>query len=60
MSKELVDAITNGDNVAAQDAFNSAISGKVGSALEIKRKDISKDIVSTIRAEEDDSVCSDS
>ena len=56
MSKELVDAITDGDNVAAQDAFNSAISGKVGSALEIKRKDISKDIVSTIRDEEDDSV----
>ena len=56
MSKELVDAITNSDNVAAQDAFNSAISNKVGDALEIKRKDISKDIVSTIRVEEDDSV----
>ena len=52
----MIDAIVTGDNVAAQDAFNSAISNKVGDALEIKRKEISKDIVSTIRAEEDDSV----
>ena len=45
----MIDAIVTGDNVAAQDAFNSAISNKVGDALEIKRKEISKDIVSTVK-----------
>ena len=60
MSKEMIDAIVTGDNVAAQDAFNSAISNKVGDALEIKRKEISKDIVSTVKVEEDDSVWRDS
>ena len=52
----MIYAIVTGDNVAAQDAFNSAISNKVGDALEINRKDISKDIVSTVKVEEDDSV----
>ena len=56
MSKEMIDAIVTGDNVAAQEAFNYAISNKVGDALEIKRKEISKDIVSTVKVEEDDSV----
>ncbi len=55
MSKELVDAIANGDNIGAQDAFNNSISGKVGDALEGKRKEISKGYVKT-EVVEDDSV----
>ena len=55
MSKELVDAIANGDNIGAQDAFNNSISGKVGDALEAKRKEISKGYVKT-EVVEDDSV----
>ncbi len=55
MSKELIDAITDGDNVAAQGAFNNAISNKVGDDLEAKRKEISKGFVKT-KVEEDDSV----
>ena len=59
MSKELVDAIANGDNIGAQDAFNNSISGKVGDALEAKRKEISKGYVKT-EVVEDDSVWSNS
>jgi L-arabinose isomerase len=55
MSRELIDAITNGDNVEAQNAFNSAVSNKVGDALETKRREISKNYVKA-QVEEDDSV----
>ena len=41
-SKEFVDAISNGSNLEAEDAFKSAMSQKIGDALENKRKEISK------------------
>ena len=56
MSKELIDAIADGDNVVAQDTCNTAISNKVGAALETKRKEISKEFVSSVGVAEDDSV----
>ena len=46
-NKEFVDAIASGDNVKAQNAFNTAISHKVGDSLELKRKEISKEFVKT-------------
>ena len=55
MSRELIDAIADGDNVAAQTEFNSAISNRVGTALETKRQEIAKSYVKT-EVLEDDSV----
>jgi len=46
-SKEFVDAISNGSNLEAEDAFKSAMSQKVGNALENKRKELSKNYVQT-------------
>ena len=40
MSKEMIDALANGDNLSAENEFKSAISQKVGDALELKRKDV--------------------
>jgi len=46
-SKEFVDAISSGSNLDAEDAFKSAMSQKIGSALENKRKELSKNYVQT-------------
>ena len=46
-SKEFVNAISNGSNLEAEDAFKSAMSQKVGNALENKRKELSKNYVQT-------------
>ena len=40
-SKEFVDALSNGSNLEAEDAFKSAMSQKIGDALENKRREIS-------------------
>ena len=40
MSKEIINALSNGDNLAAESEFNDALSAKVGSALETKRKEL--------------------
>ena len=55
MSKELIDAIASGDNVVAQNEFNTSISNKVGDALETRRREISSTYVKT-EVVEDDSV----
>ena len=46
MSREFVDSIQNGNNLEAEKAFKDSMGAKVGDALEIKRKDISKEFVS--------------
>ena len=38
MSDEFVNALYNGKNLEAEDAFKSAMQDKVGAALEVKRK----------------------
>jgi|TARA_B110000977_G_scaffold172315_1_gene224616 hypothetical protein len=48
MSKEMVDALSNGDNVGAETEFNSALSLKLGDALETKRKELAGTFVSTM------------
>ena len=53
MSKELIDAIASGDNVVAQNEFNTSISNKVGDALETRRREISSTYVKTEVAEDD-------
>ena len=39
----MVDSLTNGDNVAAQDAFKSALTDKIGQALDDKRQTVAHD-----------------
>ena len=46
MSREFVDSIQNSNNLEAEKAFKDSMGVKVGDALEIKRKDISKEFVS--------------
>ena len=47
MSREFVDSISVGNNLGAQKAFKASIGNKVGDALEIKRKEVSKTFVSS-------------
>ena len=55
-SREFVDAILTGNNIGAEEVFKSAVSAKVGDALEIKRKDLANTFVKTmsVEPEEDD------
>ena len=53
MSKEIVDALSNGDNLEAEKVFNSAISTKVGDALETRRKEMAKSFVKSLENETD-------
>ena len=46
MSREFVDALAAGNNLEAENVFKNTISTKVGDALELKRKDVSKGFVS--------------
>ena len=39
----MVDNLTSGDNVAAQDAFKSALTDKIGQALDAKRQSVAND-----------------
>jgi hypothetical protein len=39
----MVDSLSNGDNVAAQDAFKSALTDKIGQALDDKRQTVAND-----------------
>ena len=52
-SKEFVDALSNGSNLEAEDAFKSAMSQRIGNALENKRKEISKAYAQTVPATEE-------
>ena len=40
---KMVDSLADGDNVAAQDAFKSALSDKIGQALDNKRQTVAND-----------------
>ena len=39
----MINSLVDGDNVAAQDAFKSALTDKIGQALDDKRIDVAKD-----------------
>ena len=54
MSREFVDAMISGNNVEAEKAFTASVSTKVGDALEVKRKEISKAFVSSVQKTETD------
>ena len=57
-AKEFVDALQNGKNLDAEDAFKIAMSSKVGDALENKRKEVAGSLVSNhiSEVEEDETV----
>ena len=40
---DMVSQLVDGDNVAAQDSFKSALTDKIGSALDDKRKTVAND-----------------
>ena len=40
MSREMIDALADGDNLSAENEFKSAISQMVGDSLELKRKEV--------------------
>ena len=45
MSKEIIDAISTGDNIGAETHFKNVIQNKVGDALEIKRTEVANTMV---------------
>ena len=45
MSREIIDALANGDNLSAENEFKNAISQKVGDALELKRKEVAGSMI---------------
>jgi len=58
MSREMIDALADSDNLSAENEFKNAISQKVGAALETKRKDVASTMVSqhVPEVEEDEEV----
>ena len=47
MSREFVDSIASGDNLDAEKAFKESMTNKIGDALEVKRKEMSKTFVAS-------------
>ena len=47
----MVDSLTGGDNVAAQDAFKSALTDKIGQALDDKRQSVANDWLNAAETE---------
>ena len=54
MSDEFVNALQNGNNIEAEDAFKVAMQDKVGAALETKRKEVANSFVKTVTKDEGD------
>ena len=47
MSDDFVNALHNGSNIEAEDAFKSAMQDKIGAALEVKRREVANNFVKT-------------
>ena len=47
MSREFVDSVASGNNLEAEKTFKDSVANKVGDALEIKRKEVSKTFVAS-------------
>ena len=45
MSREMIDALANSDNLSAENEFKNAISQKVGASLEMKRQEVASTMV---------------
>jgi|TARA_B110000211_G_scaffold138572_1_gene158447 hypothetical protein len=51
--KSMVDSLADGDNITAQDAFKSALSDKIGIALDDKRMTVANDWLNAAHETED-------
>ena len=49
----MVNSLVDGDNIAAQDSFKSALSDKIGDALDDKRKTVANDWLNSALEQED-------
>jgi hypothetical protein len=47
MSNEFVNAMQQGNNIEAENAFKTALQDKIGNALEMKRKEVANNFVKT-------------
>ena len=54
MSDEFVNALYNGKNLEAEDAFKTAIGDKVADALETKRREVANNFVQSKKVESDE------
>ena len=52
-TKDIIDALSDGDNLGAEEAFKNTINTKVGDALETKRKEVANSFVKSSKVEED-------
>ena len=50
----MIDSLIGGDNVAAQDSFKSALTDKIGAALDDKRKNIANDWLNAAAVQNDE------
>ena len=53
-SEDFVNAMKQGNNLEAENAFKTAMQSKVGDALEVKRKEIANNFVKTVVKDEGD------
>jgi len=54
-TKDIIDALSTGDNLGAEQAFKDTISSKVADALETKRKEVANTFVkSSVTQDEGD------
>ena len=54
MSEDFVNALQNGKNLEAEDAFKSAMQDKIGAALATKRREVANSFVKTVTKEKED------
>ncbi len=52
-TKDIIDALSDGDNLGAETAFKDTIATKVGDALETKRREVANTFVKSTKVEED-------
>tara|TARA_B100001109_G_C18434203_1_gene276866 strand:- start:22 stop:210 length:189 start_codon:yes stop_codon:yes gene_type:complete len=53
-TKDIIDALSDGDNLGAEEAFKDTIQSKVGDALETKRREVANSFVKSEVKQEDD------
>ena len=53
-TKELVDAITSGNNVEAERIFKDNMAARVGDKLEMQRREVANSFVKTKKVESDE------
>ena len=51
---DMINQLVDGDNVAAQDSFKNALTDKIGSALDDKRKTVANDWLNAAVANEEE------